>query len=100
MYMRLIWMGVNKVQKIKNDIKDVSGILKDNKKLVDYIEKLDIYVKISNLSKDNILNYNENQIFYETRRKQKLMNELYNISSENNMYLNSIYNTIKNMPKN
>ncbi len=150
---------------IKNDIKDVSGILNDNKKLVDYLEKLDIYVKISNdnsvkLSKDNILNYNENQIFYETRkkeleinlgkikneinkiedelndrnilfnvktvaeevdemlkdvninekqmdkiigqltrRKQKLMNELHNILSENNMYLNSIYNTIKKYAK-
>lgn len=150
---------------IKDDIKDVSGILRNNKKLVDYLEKLDIYIKISNdnsvkLSKENILNYNENQIFYETRkkeleinlgkikseinrienelnsrnilfnvktvaeevdemlkdvninekqidkiigqltrRKQKLMNELHDILSENNVYLNSIYNTIKKYAK-
>ena len=80
---------------IKNDIKDVSGILTDNKKLVDYLEKLDIYVKISNdnsvkLSKDNILNYNENQIFYETRKKEleinlgKIKNEINKIEDELN----------------
>lgn len=150
---------------IKKDIKDISGILNDNRKLVDYLEKLDIYVKISNkdsikVSKNNILNYNENQIFYETkkkeleislaktrdeinkienelddrnilfnvktvadevnemlkdvninerqidkiigqltRKKQKLMNELHTVLSENNIYLTSIYNTIKKYAK-
>ena len=52
-----------KAIEIKKDIKDVSIILLDNKKIVQYLEKLDIYVKISDensikLSKDNILNYN------------------------------------------
>ena len=156
LYNKLNLLKMREVE-IKNDIKDVSGILKDNKKLIDYLEKLDIYVKISDdssikLSKENILNYNENQIFYETRkkeleinlakvkdeinriedelddrnilfnvktvadevddmlkdvninesqmdkiigqltrRKQKLMNELHEILSENNKYLNEIY---------
>ena len=164
LYNKLNLLKMREVE-IKNDIKDVSGILKDNKKLIDYLEKLDIYVKISDdssikLSKENILNYNENQIFYETRkkeleinlakvkdeinkiedelddrnilfsvktvadevddmlkevninesqmdkiigqltrRKQKLMNELHEILSENNKYLNAIYNTIKKYAK-
>lgn len=164
LYNKLKLLKMREVE-IKNDIKDVSGILKDNKKLIDYLEKLDIYVKISDdssikLSKENILNYNENQIFYETRkkeleinlakvkdeinkiedelddrniffnvktvadevddmlkevninesqmdkiigqltrRKQKLMNELHEILSENNKYLNAIYNTIKKYAK-
>ena len=69
LYNKLNLLKLRKVE-MKNDIKDVNGILKDNKKLIDYLEKLDIYVKISDdnsikLSKENILNYNENQIFYE-----------------------------------
>lgn len=150
---------------IKKDIKDVNQVLNDNKKIIEYLEKLDIYVKISDtdvvkLSKDNILNYNENQIFYEirkkeleislakikdeinkiedelndrnilfnvktvadeidimlkdvninekqidkiigqlTRRKQKLMSELHAILSEDNIYLMSIYKTIKKYAK-
>ncbi len=85
-----------KAIEIKKDIKDVSIILLDNKKIVQYLEKLDIYVKISDensikLSKDNILNYNENQIFYETRKKE-LEISLAKVNSEINKIENEINN--------
>lgn len=164
LYSKLNSLKMRKIE-TQNDIKEVSTILKDNKKLIEYLEKLDIYIEISDakpvkLSKDNILNYNKNQIFYETRkreleinlakikdeinkiedelddrnilynvktvadevdeilkdvninerqmdkiigqltrRKQKLINELHNILSENNGYLASIYDTIKKYAK-
>ena len=80
---------------VKKDIKDVNIILLDNKKIVEYLERLDIYVKISEensikLSKSNILNYNENQIFYETRKREleitlaKINNEISKIENEIN----------------
>lgn len=146
---------------IKKDIKEIIGILNDNKKLVEYLEKLDIHIKITEddsikISRDNILNYSENQIFYEirkkeleielakikdelskieneiddrnilfnvrtvaeevdemlknvninekqidkiigqlVRRRQKLINELHNVLSDDNQYLVSMYDTIK-----
>ena len=49
------------------------------------------------------VNINESQmdkiIGQLTRRKQKLMNKLHEILSENNKYLNEIYNTIKKYAK-
>lgn len=85
-----------KAIEIKKDIKDVSVILLDNKKIVQYLEKLDIYVRTSDensikLSKDNILNYNENQIFYETRKKE-LEITLAKVNGEINKIENEINN--------
>lgn len=154
-----------KEAEIKKEIKDILNILKDNKKLIEYLEKLDIYVKVDEndsikICRSNILNYSENQIFYETRkreleielakikdelgkidnelddrnilfnvktvadevddmlktvninekqidkiigqltrRKQKLVEELHEILSDNNKYLGSIYETIKKYAK-
>lgn len=150
---------------IKKEIKDIINILKDNKKLIEYLEKLDIYIKVNEndsikICRNNIINYSENQIFYETRkreleinlakvkdeigkidneiddrnilfnvktvadevddmlktvninekqidkiigqltrRKQKLVEQLQDILSDNNKYLGAIYETIKKYSK-
>lgn len=84
---------MTKKQELIHEVEEINTILKDNKKLIQYLEKLDIYVKISEnenvkVSKDNILNYNENQIYYETRRKEleikltKVKKELNKIEDE------------------
>jgi len=76
-----------------HEIDEVNSILKDNKKLIEYVERLDICVKISEtqhvkVNKENILNYNENQIYYETRKKEleiklaKVKKELSNVDNE------------------
>ena len=75
------------------DINEVDCILKDNDGLIKYLEKLEIYVKISDnenirVNKDNILNFNKNQMYYLTRKKEleiklaKVKKELQKIESE------------------
>lgn len=84
-----------KKEELIADIKELTQILKENKKLIEYIEKLDIYVKVSEdenikVDKNNILNFGDNQIFYQTRKKEleiqlgKIKNEINNIDIEIN----------------
>lgn len=164
LYNKINFYKLRKLE-VKNELKEINQILEDNKKIVTYLEKLDIYVKVSEkesikVCKNNILNYSENQIFYETRRnnleinlskinneikkiedeldsrnlfsniqtvadeidlmlkdveinekqmekiigqltrrRQKLKDELHTILSENNIYLTSIFETIKKYAK-
>lgn len=84
---------IAKKNELMQDINEINKILQDNRKLIEYLEKLDIYVKISEeenikVSKNNILNFNDNQIYYETRKKEleiklaKTKNELHKIEDE------------------
>ncbi len=82
-----------KKNELLQDINEINDILKDNRKLIQYLEKLDIFVKVSEdknikVSKETILNYNENQIYYETRKKEleiklaKIRKELKKVEDE------------------
>lgn len=84
---------IAKKNELTQDINEINKILQDNRKLIEYLEKLDIYVKISEednikVSKNNILNFNDNQIYYKTRKKEleiklaKTKNELHKIEDE------------------
>lgn len=84
---------IEKKEELLADIQDISKIIKDNKKLIEYLERLEICVEINEtesirVNKDNILNFSENQMFYETRKKDleiqlgKIKSEISKIETE------------------
>ena len=85
-----------KEAELKKEIKELNEIIKENRKFIKYLETLDIYIKVSEensikLCSDNILNYSDNQIFYEARKKELEIN-LARIKDE----LNKVENEIDN----
>lgn len=82
-----------KKEELLVDIQEIINILNDNKKLIEYLERLEICVKINDqesvrVNKGNILNFQENQMFYETRKKEleiqlgKIKSEINKIETE------------------
>lgn len=92
LYSRQKYLNVKK-EELLFDIQEVSNIINDNKKLIEYLERLEINVKINDdeyvrVNEKNILNFQENQMFYQTRKKEleiqlaKVKSELNKIDAE------------------
>lgn len=88
-----LWLLEEK--EIKKDIIEINEIIDDNRKLINYLEKLDIYVKVSDddaikVTEENILNNHENQMYYNIRKKElelklaRIKKELTKIDTEIN----------------
>lgn len=82
-------------KEIKKDIIEINEIIDDNKKLIKYLEKLDIYIVISEnksikVTEKNIENNSENNMYYNARKKElelklaKVKKELSKIETEIN----------------